>query len=504
MNAITTGRVLVIADGQASLNDAVRILTDKGYKVLRAREGDQAVGLSRQQRFDLLLAEATEDGVQAAHTLRRADPNMAVVLVGDHEAISTALRSLNSGIQSYLTQPFTKDELEWTVADVLKRCEVCRDSRRLKALLPLFEMTKSLMSEVDLEKLFNAIVETVWAETEADSVALLLSDADKEVVVRLGLGLPQNRGRGANIASSVAGTEPNLTEASSVVCFPLVVRGREVGVLHADRNDGATPFAKSDLDLFSLLCSPAAIALEKLHIVEDIKSQRERVQQAEQMLARTVQLQEEERKHISLDIHDSVLQWMAAALYRLQACEDAVLNHSTEADHELLEIKRLIVQSIKELRRLLSSLRTPPLDKEYLLDSLRQTIEFLRREQHTRVGFEINGEPFELPPPLLNTAVRVAQEALTNVRKHAAATKVEVRLCFKPDQVVLEICDNGKGFDPEQAKAKGQLGLIGMRERAEALAGELAIESAVGLGTRIVLVLPASATSADLFSTKTM
>ena len=89
------------------------------------------------------------------------------------------------------------------------------------------------------------------------------------------------------------------------------------------------------------------------------------------------------------------------------------------------------------------------------------------------------------------TLLRAAQEAIANARRHAAASHITVTLTYYPDEVSLDVTDDGCGFDPSEALKRGGLGLIGMRERAEALGGSLAIESTPGEGTAVAVTLPA-------------
>jgi len=134
------------------------------------------------------------------------------------------------------------------------------------------------------------------------------------------------------------------------------------------------------------------------------------------------------------------------------------------------------------------------LDYLGLLGALRQYLQNFERDTGIACSFQIEGAPSTLPRVYEITLYRVTQEALTNVRKHAQATRVDVILRFQPDDLCLEIRDNGKGFDVskvvEGARSVERLGLSGMKDRAETLGGTMNIDSAPGAGTAVALTLP--------------
>lgn len=143
----------------------------------------------------------------------------------------------------------------------------------------------------------------------------------------------------------------------------------------------------------------------------------------------------------------------------------------------------------------MSGLHPPALAELGIIHALRQTTEQLEAGG-IACNFETTGTPARFPSSVEITIIRIVQEALANVRKHAEASKVILRLQFQTDNVLAEIHDNGKGFNLSQtldsAISVGSLGLIGMRQRAETVGGTLKIETSPGAGTSIVLSLPIS------------
>jgi len=512
-----TGEKVLVADTNGDyLRQKIETVIGKRYNIVGVSSGEEVIDLTRRERFDLLIAE-TKDGSCLAEVVRRSDPAIALVLTGDRQSLDKVLKMLRQGPQTFLLEPFTLREMKRAIEDVLERRRLLRDNKRLKALLPLFEISKSLMSEVELERLFDIILEIIWKETEADCVSLMLLDeAGEELVAKAALGpsgrLQNGRERvGEGLAGWVVKTatplmltektksEPRLRKAmakmgaSSVLCVPLVAKGRVIGVLRSSTTKGA-PFCSSDMEFLSILCGQAAIAIENARLFKGVKTNQIRT---ERLLKQATMAQEDERKRISLEIHDGVAQLMVAASYRIQAFGRILSEQKgTHAEAELHEIKGVIDRSIKELRRVIVDLHPPDLGELGLLGALRQNLENFKKDTGIAYSFRIQGTPVSLPPILEIAVYRVTQEALANVRKHAQATKVDVLLRFEVDELCVAIRDNGKGFDPSHvlsnARSAGWVGLLGMKDRVETLGGTVAIIAAEGAGTTLSLTLPIS------------
>ena len=510
--------ILVVDTDKNSLLEKVKAAVGECHQVEGVPGGEKAIDLVKKRRFDLLITEMEAPncaGLSLAEKVRRGDPAIAMVLIGDYHSIDRAFHRLEPGPQSFIAQRFTASKLKRAVEDALERRRLIRDNKRLKALLPLFEVSKTLMSEVDLEKLFNVILEIVWSETEADSVSLLLLDETQRELVVTAVLDPSRKGNndkekvGQGFAGWVAKTAKPLmlTEetpidhplrsamaemgVSSVLCLPLMVNGRVIGVLKSSKR-GGSPFTRSDLELLSILCGQAAIAIENGRLFSGVKTQQARV---EHLLKQALLAQERERQRISLEIHDGAAQWMVAASYRVQAFGKVLAkNNLSQPAMELSEVKDVIDQSIGELRRVIFDLQPPDLGELGLLGALRQNLHNFERDTGIVWSFQIEGTSHPLPPILEIAVYRVVQEALANVRKHAQGTMVDVILRFEADNLCLEIRDNGKGFDLSAAlngsRSGEHLGLSGMKDRAETLGGTMNIETAEGVGTTVALTLP--------------
>jgi signal transduction histidine kinase len=122
--------------------------------------------------------------------------------------------------------------------------------------------------------------------------------------------------------------------------------------------------------------------------------------------------------------------------------------------------------------------------------ALRQLTEEVEDRHSVRTRFSVRGVPTGIPSDTALSLYRIAQEALTNVAKHAAADSVDITLAGEPDSLTLFVRDSGQGFNPDAVKECGGLGLISMRQRAELIGGTLEVQSGLGQGTQIVVCAP--------------
>jgi len=271
------------------------------------------------------------------------------------------------------------------------------------------------------------------------------------------------------------------------LCLPLVVRDRVTGILEAyGSNDLAE---KTTVHVLESLVRQAASALENARLYRELA---ERERQLRDLVGKLLVAQEEERRRVACDIHDGLTQVAVAAHQHLQAyAEDhlPVCSSSLTMDR----ILKLSEQTVEEARRVIADLRPMALDGLGLATTLRLWVDSFRAGGW-EIGYEEALEQERLPAEIETVLYRVAQEALTNVRKHARTNRVRIVLRRLGGSVYLEVRDWGRGFDgavPPEGGAPGErVGLCGMRERVALLGGEFRIHSRVGAGTSVVAEIP--------------
>lgn len=203
-----------------------------------------------------------------------------------------------------------------------------------------------------------------------------------------------------------------------------------------------------------------------------------------------------ERNRIARDIHDTLAQGFTGVIVQLEAAEDASRRGlGSEAEQHVIAARNLARESLSEARRSVQALRPQPLEERALADALRIMFGRLTEGVALDADFKVLGTPRALPREWEGNLFRIAQELLTNVLRHAQASRVAGSIAFGSDDVQLEFEDDGRGFDPA-ARVEGY-GLLGVRERVGAMGGHMQVGSSIGRGTTISIRVPNAATDAS-------
>ncbi len=276
-----------------------------------------------------------------------------------------------------------------------------------------------------------------------------------------------------------------LTDAAAgqpAIYVPLVTEGRVTGIMWVWGPD----LREVDAPLFSVFASQVTTAIENAELFEQVRASRQRLQALSQRL---VDMQEAERQRIAHELHNEVGQVLTGLKITLEAIErrsaDTVQPHVRQA-------QTLVRDLIAQVRSLSLKLHPPMLDNMGLLPTLLWHFRRFTDQTSVNVSFEHSGvEERRFPSEVETAAYRIAQEALTNVARHAGVDEVTVQVHANEDVLVVQVEDEGAGFDPEATAAAGDsFGLTGMDERATWLGGRLTVESAAGAGTRVRAELP--------------
>ena len=282
------------------------------------------------------------------------------------------------------------------------------------------------------------------------------------------------------------GQRMDPTFAHSWMGVPLLARGRIVGMFSLSKHEAGF-FTTEHLHLAEALSAQASVAVENALLFEEVQASRERMQT---LGRRLVDVQESERRTIARELHDEAGQSLTSLLFGLRMLER---EHGDGAGVAARagELARTAEVVLEDLHRLAANLRPASLDHLGLEAAIRQHLAGIESTTGLTVRFKAHGLDGERLPSEVETALyRVVQEALTNVVRHAKASAVDVLAERRGGRVVVMVEDNGVGFDPEQVAASGQLGLLGMKERAETLGGTLTLESSPSAGTTVVVEVP--------------
>lgn len=278
----------------------------------------------------------------------------------------------------------------------------------------------------------------------------------------------------------------------SILVVPLRVRGRVIGTLFSARNLGGVPYTLDDQGFLQDLADRAALALDNTGLYQQLIDRERRLQD---LVGRLLAAQEEERRRVAYEVHDELAQVAASTHQHLQVFARYHHPHSSEAKERLARAVDLAQRTVRETRRVVANLRPTTLDDFGLAAAIRLQIEELQ-SQGWRVSYQAAIGNDRLLPAVETALFRVAQEALTNVRKHAQTTEARVVLERVGQVIRLEVRDSGRGFDRSAVQtgggAGGRVGLPGMQERIALLGGRCTIESRIGHGTTVTALVPVS------------
>ncbi len=257
----------------------------------------------------------------------------------------------------------------------------------------------------------------------------------------------------------------------SFLGVPVVARTEVIGAFYLTEKVGAAEFTGADQQMIELLAAHAAIAITnaRLH-------------------ARSRELSVlSERNRLALELHDAVSQKLFSLVLTAEAAGTLLGRDTAAAGEQVAKLKTLAQEALEELRSLIFELRPPDLARDGLAGALRKHVDALRRFESGAIELEVEGEIARdavRDPDVL----RIAQEALQNALRHAGASRVTVRLRGDGDHLLLEIEDDGSGFDPSSPELRSMhLGLTSMEERAQRFGGLLEIRSTPGSGATVRL-----------------
>jgi PAS domain S-box-containing protein len=269
-------------------------------------------------------------------------------------------------------------------------------------------------------------------------------------------------------------------------------------VLTAGRESGEAVIRRKDGSTREIEYRAVGNVLPGLHFVmmHDITARKEAERSLQQLSARLLRLQDEERRRIARQLHDTTGQSLAALRLNLSRIGRSAATADPAAKDAVDESIALTEQSISEIRTLSYLLHPPLIDEAGLLPSLRWYVRGFQERSGIKVTFEAPEEIDRLRPDFETAVFRIMQEALTNIQRHSGSAVARVRLEREPQSVRLQIEDEGRGMPGhlrgrEEAMAAAGVGIAGIRERVRELGGRVEIQSE-DRGTRIVVTLPLS------------
>jgi signal transduction histidine kinase len=394
------------------------------------------------------------------------------------------------------------DQASVAVENARLFAEAYHYSRRQEVLV---QAGLALASELSLPAVLQKIVDlaTEVADARYGALGVIGPDGDLEDFITTGVSeaeraaighLPVGRGiLGALITDAAPlrlrriqddsrseGFPAHHPPMSSFLGVPVTVRGKVYGNLYLTEKRGAAQFSDEDERAVVTLAAQAGVAIENARLFEE----------ADHRLAL------EERQRLARDLHDSVSQALFSMTLQTRGAQLALEKEGIDAagplGRRLGDLRELTEGALAEMRMLIFELRPGALQEEGLVEAIRKLGQGVAARDGLVVDVEGPDERLELRPLAEEQLYRLTQEALTNVVKHAHAQRVRVRVAQgeQAGEVVLEIVDDGVGFDPSLPRP-GHLGLGTMGDRAGSVGGRLEVLSRTGEGTTVRAVVPA-------------
>lgn len=374
-------------------------------------------------------------------------------------------------------------------------------SRRNDELALLNRINSAMFSSLELDEILNQTLALLMAHFQVEAGEIFLTEEDKE-----SLRLTLHRGEAAEafwthnrfkvgegmvgktaesltplISSHLQRDDPVVRQAvleagfKQIACIPLTARGAVAGVLTlATRNQKA--FSDYDVSLLVSVGSGAGTAIENARLHYNGR--------------RLAVL--EERDRIGMDLHDGVIQSIYGVGLSLENIRLLVREDPPAAENKLTKAMEDLNHTIRDIRNYILDLRPRQLRGETLVDGLERLV--LEFRQNNKVEVSLAGPKSdtlsELPPNNTTALFHICQEALANIAKHANASKVSIDLWTTPERVLLEVSDNGTGFEQDVVSRTVGHGLSNMQARVAAVSGDLDITSVPGEGTTILAWVP--------------
>ena len=386
--------------------------------------------------------------------------------------------------------------------------------QRLSQLGLFYQMGQALVSTFDLNKLLNDIMELAVSVIDAGASSLMLIDEETQELVFTAvhsergdilrqMRIPLDEGiagwvatHGEPIIVNDVSKDPRFSRrvdvrtgflTKSILGVPLQIKGKTIGVLEVLNKYSEEGFDEEDLRLMMTLAAQAAIAIENARLYQSLREERDRILKA----------QEDVRRELARNLHDGTVQLLAAISMGIDHVE-RLLQVKPEAVYaELDALRKLVHQAIRDTRLLLFELRPLVLESRGLVPALEAYVEQLRSSETFAVHLDTGGFTRSLDTQVAGAIFSIIQEAVTNVKKHAQARNVWIRLREDDGDLVVEVEDDGLGFNvaavERDYEKRGSFGLLNMRERAALIDGTLTIESSEAMpdqGTLVTLRVP--------------
>ncbi|MFM0413307.1 response regulator [Paraburkholderia aromaticivorans] len=523
--------ILIADDTPANFGVVVDSLTDRGFRVLIALDGEEALERALFSAPDLILLDVKMPGIDGFETCRRlkADPrtrDIAVIFMTSLTGAEDMVEGFSAGGVDYVAKPVRVNEMmariETHLALRVMHRQLVVQNRQL-----MNEVAVRHEAEAELSRARDALEQTVEQRTRqlAESNARLSAQVDERRRAEAKLQASEARFRTIVETSPIplcitsmpdgvilyaneplrklVGLDTGMGPLTNIVDFYMDAGDRDRllshlrtegsfsnSEVHMRRADGSPFWAMATARVATFGDAPAIyVGLSDITSRKRIEQELfESRNQLRELSAYMEAIREEERKRIAMEIHDELGQLLTALKMDVSLLKMR-LGTDPEAMRKADDMRELVEKTIWMVRNVANHLRPVALNFG-VVSALEWLVEDFMRRHGILCQLHINGGEPVLPEACATAVFRIVQASLTNVGRHARATRADVTLTSTAAALDLHVSDDGCGFDPSMARTGYSYGLLGMQERARLIGGAMSIDSAQGMGTAISIHIP--------------
>jgi PAS domain S-box-containing protein len=524
-----TGTILIVDDTPANLGVVVDSLEARGIRVLVALDGAEALERASFSQPDLILLDVKMPGIDGFETCRRLKRDertrdIAVIFMTSLTGDDDRVEGFSAGGVDYVTKPLRVDEMlarvgvhlelramhkrlvaqnRHLLAEVAVRKETeaalsqARDDLERRVALRTEELARTnakLQAQIDERRRADARLQASEARcraiVETSPVPLCITSMPDGHILYTNEPLRELFGMGAGMTANFADFYVDPIERENLVDHLRTEGSLRNAEVQFRRPDGTRFWAIATARVGTYDESPAIyVGLNDItgrkRMEQELLESRE---QQRELSAYMEAIREEERKRIAMEIHDELGQLLTALKMDVSLLKMR-LAHDPEAAKKADDMRELVEGTIWMVRNVASHLRPAALNFG-IVSALEWLVQDFNRRN--RIGCELRiagGEPV-LSDAHATAVFRIVQASLTNVARHADATRVDVMLASTAAKLELHVRDDGRGFDQQAVRRDYSYGLLGMNERARLIGGSLSIDSTPGGGTTVSIHIP--------------
>ncbi len=525
-------RVLIVDDEVDVLELCRRILETKGYRIKTASNGYDAIDLAKGEDFDLLLTDNQMPGItglEIAQTLKRSDPNIICVTMTGFSTIDIVVEALKIDIDEFVMKPFTPNELSMAISKALEKQRLRRENFRLRSLLPLFELNRSLMGTRDVNVLLNHVLTFSKRETKADFAWLYTcvenqliphttpeqttthAASQNEASFKLARQVVESQqqvfgGRGEIALVDLGGFE--RMNVQSVIATPLQSRTTTLGVLVlvCEKED----FAPSDSEFLSVMCSQAGIALENAQLFTDKQQAFEELKMLDHMKSEFINIAAHElRTPLTILMgYTSILEDLA---------DDTLVDFVPPVTRNAMRLRSLIddMLNLRYLESGIPNMEREPLHLPQAIETVIKDMGLSLREKNITVDIKI-ADNF---PQIIGDSKKfdlIMVNLMDNAIKfNKQDGQILISASYNDVYATVSVQDTGIGItqenftriferfvqlEPSLTREHGGigLGLATVRGMVEVCGGKISVVSEEGIGSTFTFTLPLDNTNLEV------